>query len=665
MKTGYGRVLCAALIFLSPGFAAAQQFRAENPAMHSVGAASLPVAAGRPDLVSIALTAPFVGLNLAGVDVAALLLQIAQSSEAPEAARPALAQILAADAAVRLQGAQELASLAAQKRQEADEALRSGDAAGLARVNSFAVFLDESRARRVSALALAQETAGRLQPKPDDSSTAAPAAALEDPARLKPHGEACAPGAKCPFAWLYGGKADKSKIADSPAKVEGSEPPRASGWFIKQFKQMTKGMMGYISDAASSPAAKAAGMLLLHPLPFLEIYVVTNPAMVHQILGPDAKKYSRSSVGELMLTRTFGRSILTAEGEEHSSIRKELQAAFKRQPVRAHAPEVLELAERRAAQWQPGQEIDIATEMHELAMHMFARSFFGIDPAGPDSGRIISAMHSLIEIMTKVFGSVPVPAWIPTKFNREQKRVKAEVDAALFGLIDDRMARPSSSPTLLDELIAAEEMTPRRKQHIRDQLTALFFAGHETSANLLSWAFHLISQDPRVEGKLRAELAEVVGDRPVSPADLDRLPYLKAVIMESMRLYPPGWLLDRAPVEDVVVGGFKIPKGKQIFLPLFLLSRSDYFEGPADFVPERFMAGKVAGKEAYLPFGAGIHYCLGSLFALDSVQAVMATILQRWHLAGTGGPAPVPVTGASLGIAGGLKMAVEPAPKAP
>jgi cytochrome P450 len=635
MNHGFGRVLCAALLALSPAVSVAQELRVSMPAMGTLAAAASgpagAVNAGRQDLVSVAISAPFVGLNLSGVDVPALLLRISQVPAAPEAARPALALILSAAPAAQLQGAQELAAVAAQTRQEADAVLSGGDTAGLARVNSLAILLDESRARRVSALALAQETAGRLESRANDSSIAAPATAVEDPARLAPHGETCEPGRTCPFAWLYGGRGDKSKIAEAPAaKLEGPEPPRASGWFIKQFKQMTRGMMGYITSAADSSAAKAAGMVLLHPLPFLKIYVVTKPDLVHRILGPDAKKYTRSKVGEMMLARSFGRSILTAEGEEHHGIRKELQGAFKRKPVRAHAPEVIELAERKVAQWKPGQTIDITTEMHELALHMFARSFFGIDPASPESGRILSAMRNLIEMMTRIFGSVPMPAWVPTQFNRDQKRIRGEVDAALYGLIDDRMARPSANPTLLDELIAAEPMTPKRKEYIRDQLTALFFAGHETSANLLAWTFHLVAEHPRVELKLREELRTVIGDRRLVPDDLDRLPYLKAVIMESMRLYPPGWLLDRAPVDDILVGGYKIPKGAQIFLPLFLLSRSDYFEGPDDFSPERFEDAKLEGKDAFIPFGEGIHYCLGSLFAMDSVQAAVATIMRRW-----------------------------------
>ena len=630
------RVLCAALIALSPVASVAQEFRASVPALSAFAAASTPAgaaASGRPELVSAALSAPFAGLSLSGVDVSALLLQIARAPEAPQAVQPALARVLSDAPETRLQGAQELAAVAAQTRAEADKIFDGGDAAELARIASTAILLDEPRARRVAALVSARETAERLQAGREDSSLAA--APSNEASGLKPHGEACAPGAKCPFAWLYGGNKGNAKIDGPAAKVEGLEPPRASGWFIKQFKQMAQSMMTYISSAANSPAVKSAGMVLLHPLPFLKIYAVTSPALVRQILGADAKKYSRSKFGELMLSRTFGHSILTAEGEEHRRIRQELQGAFKRLPVREHAPEMIDLAESQAARWKPGQTIDIAAEMHDLALKMFARSFFGIDPASAESGRLLGSMHNLIEMMGRLFLSIPFPAWIPTRINRDQKRVRAEVDAEIYGLIEDATARPNARPTLLDQLIAAEPMTPQRKEFIRDQLTALFFAGHETSANLLSWTFHLVAEHPRVEQKLRDELAHVVGDRRLVPADLDRLPYLKAVLMESMRLYPPGWLLDRAPVEDVVVGGFKIPKGTQVLLPLFLLSRSDYFDGPDDFVPERFLEAKLEGKEAFLPFGEGLHYCLGSLFALDSVQAAVATIMRRWRFSGT------------------------------
>ncbi|MFI5362829.1 MAG: cytochrome P450 [Elusimicrobiota bacterium] len=640
MKIRLVRIACAALIALTPGLSAAQQFsaamssvRPSGGAAGAAGAAGVP--AGRGEISAAALIPSFAGMTISGVDVPALLLQISQAPSLPEAIQPVLARILKASPDVRIADAQELAAAAADVRRQADEVLLANDPAGLARINSLAVLLDEPRARRVSALVSAQETAGQLKARNEDSAAAAPASAAADQARLDPHGRDCAPGAKCPVRWLFGARGEKAKISETPVvKVEGPEPPRASGWYLKQFKQMTKSMMDYITSAASSPAAKKAGMVLLNPLPFLKIYVVTSPPLVHQILASDAKKYSRSSVGELMLSRTFGKSILTAEGEEHHSIRKELQGAFRRQAVRVHAPEAIDLAEKRAAEWKPGQTIDITKEMHELALHMFARSFFGLDPASSSSVRILDAMRNLIEMMTRIFGSVPMPAWVPTQFNRDQKRIKGEVDAALYGLIDGRIAHPSENPTLLDELIAAEPMTPRRKQYIRDQLTALFFAGHETSANLLAWTFHLVAEHPRVEQKLREELREAVGARRLVPSDLDHLPYLKAVLFESMRLYPPGWLLDRAPNEDILVGGYKIPKGKQIFLPLFLLSRSDYFEGPDDFVPERFMGSKVEGKDAFIPFGEGLHYCLGSMFAMDSVQAAFATIMRHWRFSG-------------------------------
>ncbi|MFI5350329.1 MAG: hypothetical protein ACHQ2Z_12350, partial [Elusimicrobiota bacterium] len=250
------RVLCAALIALSPAFAAAQEFRASVPALSPLAAASIPAgaaASGRPELVSAALSAPFAGLSLSGVDVSALLLQIARASEAPQAVQPALARVLSDAPETRLQGVQELAAVAAQTRAEADAVLDGGDAVGLARIASAAVLLDEPRARRVAALVSARETAGRLQPFREDSSLAS--APSDEASGLKSHGEDCAPGAKCPFAWLYGGNKGKAKIDGPVAKVEGPEPPRASGWFIKQFKQMTQGMMGYITSAANSSAA--------------------------------------------------------------------------------------------------------------------------------------------------------------------------------------------------------------------------------------------------------------------------------------------------------------------------------------------------------------------------------------------------------------------------
>jgi cytochrome P450 len=178
-----------------------------------------------------------------------------------------------------------------------------------------------------------------------------------------------------------------------------------------------------------------------------------------------------------------------------------------------------------------------------------------------------------------------------------------------------------------------EDGTRMTDDQVSAQTLSLLFAGHETTANALSWAWLLLSQNPDIRQKLQAELDSVLAGRPPSFADLPKLKYTEAVVKETLRFYPPAWYAERAPLSDTELGGYPIPAHSPIVISVYVTHRdSRFFDQPERFLPERFLGVDDRQFPAYLPFGAGSHLCIGNRFALMEAQLLVASIAQRFEL---------------------------------
>lgn len=183
-------------------------------------------------------------------------------------------------------------------------------------------------------------------------------------------------------------------------------------------------------------------------------------------------------------------------------------------------------------------------------------------------------------------------------------------------------------------------------KQLRDEVMTLILAGHETTANTLSWTWYLLSQHPDVEDRLIAELETVLNGRPPTAADLPRLRYTEMIIKESMRLYPPVWVLEgRRAIEDLEIGGYYVPRGTTMLLSPWLAHRdSRYYPEPERFNPERWRGtfAKELPRYAYFPFGGGPRLCIGQPFAMMEAALLLATIAQRYRLVLCPGQAVTP-----------------------
>jgi cytochrome P450 len=255
-----------------------------------------------------------------------------------------------------------------------------------------------------------------------------------------------------------------------------------------------------------------------------------------------------------------------------------------------------------------------------------------------DMDELSQAVTTVLAIVDHRFMRViQLPSWLPLPENRRMKEALTRLDGIIQGFIDERRRSGEDKGDLLSMLLMAqtEDGSSMTDKQLRDESTTLFGAGHETTANALTWTWYLLSQHPEVEAKLHEELDTVLSGRVPTYADLPNLPYTEMVIKESMRLYPPAWTTSRQTVEEVTINGQPIEKGKIVLLNFWSMHRDPrYFKDPETFDPERFSAERESEipKHAYLPFGAGPRVCIGNAFAMMEARLVLATLAQRYTL---------------------------------
>jgi len=284
-------------------------------------------------------------------------------------------------------------------------------------------------------------------------------------------------------------------------------------------------------------------------------------------------------------------------------------------------------------------EVDVHEEMNRLTFHIVGLTLLTQDLLGDaeTTGKALTvAMYFANEYAESL---VPIPLWVPTPKNRRFLEARAALDQMVFRIIGERRARrvPGAKGDLLDMLMEArdeetgEGMSDRQ---LRDEIMTLILAGHETTANALTFTFYLLSKNPDVMRRLAAEVHEVLGGRSPQLSDLPKLSLTKRVLEESMRLYPPAWMFERQALEDDELNGFHVPKGSVIGVCTYVLHRDpDNFENPEGFDPDRFLGDpKDRAKYTYLPFGGGARVCIGNAFAMMEAQIVLAKIVQSYRL---------------------------------
>ncbi|HEX8117997.1 MAG TPA: cytochrome P450, partial [Pyrinomonadaceae bacterium] len=365
--------------------------------------------------------------------------------------------------------------------------------------------------------------------------------------------------------------------------------------------------------------------------------------------------------------RLLGEGLLTSEPPLHRRQRRLAQPAFHKQRINAYASLMVDYALRlERERWRDGRTLDVAQEMMHLALTIVGRTLFGTETeaeAEEVRAALSASMASFGQFMmpfAELLSRLPLPA------NRRFERSRARLDRIIYRIIDERRASGEDRGDLLSMLLRAQDEEGggggMSDEQLRDEAMTIFLAGHETTANALAWTWYLLAQNPSAEAKLHEELDGVLRGRPPAAEDLPRLRYTEMVVSESMRLYPPAWILGRRALEDYEVGGYLIPKGSLVILSPYVMQRdARFFPDPERFDPERWTAEAKAARPqfAYFPFGGGPRRCIGEGFAWMEGVLVVATLARRWRLRLAPGQRVGPQPGVTLRPRGRLPMTPE------
>ena len=366
------------------------------------------------------------------------------------------------------------------------------------------------------------------------------------------------------------------------------------------------------------------------------VFLVNDPELIKEILVNSHQNFIKSR--GLQLAKVFlGEGLLTSEGEYHRRQRRLAQPAFHKQRIRGYGEVMVDYAVRTRDGWRPGQHIEMSQEMMNVTLAIAGKTLLDADveSEAAEIGKSITELMAMFERVTTPF--IRFLAKLPLPGNLRFRRAARRLDETMYRLIRERRASMLDRGDLLSMLLMAQDeegtggMTD---QQVRDEAMTIFLAGHETTANALTWTWYQISQHPGVEQRLHAEIDSVIGRRLPTVDDFPNLRYTERVMAESMRLFPPAWTVGRQALRDFTLGDFKITAGSIILMSQWVMHHNAlYFPEPFKFDPDRWTAEarEARPKFSYFPFGGGPRVCIGEGFAWLEGILVIATLAQKWR----------------------------------
>jgi cytochrome P450 len=400
------------------------------------------------------------------------------------------------------------------------------------------------------------------------------------------------------------------------------------------------------------------GLRFLH----YRTYLISHPDYIEDVLVNHPRKFVKGRVLQAN-KRLFGNGLLTSEGDFWLRQRRLAQPAFHRARIATYADTMVRFAQRLVGEWKNGDEHDIHAEMMRLTLQIVAKTLFDAD-VDREAQQVGRALESIMELNSDFRKLMLTPSWLPIPRNINAAIATRRLDKIIFRFIEQRRASGKDAGDLLSMLLAAQDEDGSRMtdRQLRDEAMTIFLAGHETTANALSWTWLLLTQNPAVEAKLHSELDAVLAGRAPTLDDLPNLRFTGNVITESMRLYPPAWGMARLAIEDAEIGGYPIPKGCGVSLAQWVVHRDPrWFDAPLEFRPERWEGDllKRLPRFAYFPFGGGPRQCIGNNFAVMEATLLLATIAQHFRIRVVPGHPVVPMPSITLRPKFGIRATLE------
>jgi len=445
-----------------------------------------------------------------------------------------------------------------------------------------------------------------------------------------------------------------------PAPETPREVPRIPGQFVLgSAKAFHANSLEFIRKAQA-----LHGDVVHFKVAMFDWYSVAHPDDAYDITVTRAALFNKPKINKRIFREFLGNGVLSSDGDYWKAQHKLMQPAFHKQRIDAYGQVMVQYTQDLLDEWQQGESRDFRTDMTALTLRIVGKTLFNRDvKAGAKT--VGDAMNDINEVLCAHINlPVPVPRWWPSAANRRKLKAIGDIEGIIRGIVAERRASEADEGDLMSTLVHGqyEDGTRMNDTQIRDEAMTLFFAGHETTAHALTWMWYILAHHPDVVEKVKDELGRVLQGRTPSVNDLPQLTYLDMVVKESMRLWPSVWTFMREPIEDVVVGGFRIPKGAQIMISPGLMQRDPrFFESPMEFRPERFTKEneKRLHRGAYMPFGAGPRICQGKAFALMEARLILACLLQRSVPRIPAGFVPTPVPQLSQYPKEGMPFVVE------
>ena len=443
-------------------------------------------------------------------------------------------------------------------------------------------------------------------------------------------------------------------------------PPRRAA--IEVLRKLRADRLGLMSEAVTEYGD--AVRVAIGPK---KLYIFNAPDHAKHVLADNAANYHKG-IGYTEAKRALGDGLLTSEGALWKEQRRTIQPVFQHKRIAAQADvivdEALGLVGRLRAHQDAGRPVDVLSEITALTLGVLGNTLLDTD-----LGAFESIGHSFEDVQDQAMFEMEtlgmVPRWLPLKRQRAFRKSRADLERIMRILVAQRKDNPiESGEDVLTRLIASTGKEPDRRvadRRMRDELVTLLLAGHETTASTVGWTLNLVSQHPEVRDRLHDEAVAVYGDRRPTYEDLPQLRYTSMVLQETMRLFPPVWILTRRAVADDEVGGYHVPAGAEVLICPYTLHRHPkYWADPERFDPARFDPDVPVNRPRYahIPFGAGPRFCVGNHLGMMEATFIISTLMRDLRLEKQPGFRVKPEPMLSLRLGGGLPMSVHPWPAA-
>jgi cytochrome P450 len=426
-------------------------------------------------------------------------------------------------------------------------------------------------------------------------------------------------------------------------------PPGPPGTLVGgHFAEMSRDWLG-----AYTRYARVFGDVVSYRVgPFRNV-LVSDPAMIEQLLVSRSSELRKSPIQQLVRP-LIGNGTFLLEGEPWKKRRRMVSPPFHRQTIALYAGTIVRLTSELVAQFKDGQVRDIYRDMTRLALQIVSRTLFDSDVGGvlvevePALERAAAALTSRLD------AKFPLPNWVPTPAVLRLRAARRDLDGLIDRFVARRRADPRQGRDLISLLLAtrdAESGLPLTTEQIRDEAVTIFIAGFETTAISLTWMLWLLAKHPVFMARLKAQVDTVLGGRLPTVDDVGRMSMAENIVLETMRLYPPAWIIGRQAASDLEVGGYRVPKGWGIEFSQWVVHRDPrWWSAPDDFDPDRWMDGLSdrLPRFAYFPFGGGSRVCIGNAFAKMEILLVLATMASEISFEQVGAASVTPEPGFTL-----------------